>query len=68
MEFGQLKVNCYAEILSELDLPVAKAGESVFAAVPDKTEDEGYLGNYAGAVDYFYHSTLLVFWPVQKDF
>ncbi|KAI0052019.1 hypothetical protein FA95DRAFT_1602248 [Auriscalpium vulgare] len=34
---------------------------------PDDQKYEGYQGNYAGSVEYFYHRTVLLIWPGSQN-
>ncbi len=34
---------------------------------PDRKEYEGYQGNYAGSIEYWYHTSALIFWPKYFD-
>jgi hypothetical protein len=43
-------------------------GDSIFGGDPDREEFDGYHGNYAGDLEYWYHSALVVFWPMACDF
>eukprot|EP01034_Spumella_vulgaris_P032944 gene32944-40665_t len=42
--------------------------EKIFGEDPDNEESEGYQGNYAGTIEYWYNSAVLVFWPAARDF
>eukprot|EP01032_Pedospumella_encystans_P019187 gene19187-21823_t len=68
VDFGELSVDFDEELLTAPGEEIDEATEQMFGSDPDDEEREGYCGNYAGSVEYWYHSAVLVFWPAEKDF
>jgi len=61
-DFGQLDVVLEDELIGEYRKPSEIFGKKY------KREYEGYQGNYAGTLEYWYKAAVLVFWPKSRDF
>lgn len=59
----KLKIDFDTEVLAQGkdEEEVEEVCEEMFGEKPDKVENEGYCGNYAGSLEYWYHSAVLVF-------
>eukprot|EP01032_Pedospumella_encystans_P013797 gene13797-15868_t len=68
VDLGKLSIDFDEELLIEPGEEVDEATEQMFGSRPFREEREGYCGNYAGSLEYWYHSAVLVFWPAEKDF
>ena len=60
VDFPGLRVDLEAEMMGD--------GEDPFPEEHDKHEYEGYQGNYAGTVEYWYHTAVAVVWPASRAF
>jgi len=77
-DLGALSIDFDTEVITqhhdnsgiEEDEDDCRYGKSygIFGDNPDRTEAEGYQGNYPGTLEFWYHSAVVVFWPVSKDF
>ena len=65
---NSFSVNFEDELLLPKGVDFEDAAADIFGDDPDDEEMEGYCGNYAGTAEYWYHSAILVFWPVGRDF
>jgi hypothetical protein len=41
--------------------------DNLFGSSPDNEDYEGYQGNYAGSLEYWYYTPLVVFWPCERE-
>lgn len=73
VNLGDLVVDFETELLTydpdnHDDQTVDEACAQIFGEEADEEEAEGYMGNYSGSLQLWYHSAVLVFWPMRKDF
>lgn len=73
-DFGNLQIDFDTEVITEdydddeQEDEVYGKSYGIFGDDPDSEEDEGYCGNYAGSLEYWYYSAAVVFWPAEMDF
>ena len=71
-DLNSLKLNFMTELITaardDNEDEVEEQLREIFGDDPDKESREGYQGNYAGSLEYWYHSAVLVFYPAKKDF